>query len=359
MKRKRLLPALFMSIVLLASCGQTTETEKPKLLTTPYKKTEFLMGTVVTVKVYDTGKEDVLEPVFDRIKTLADQITVSEGESGLNIESEIKKVNNQAGIRPVNVSEDMYELIDAGMEYSIKSNGSYDVSIGPLTSLWHIGYDDERKPAQSEIDAVLPLIDYRQVELNTTEKTVFLKKPEMELDLGSIAKGFIADEVVDILKEHNVTTSIIDLGGNIIVMGNNPSGREWTVGIQDPFSSRGETIGKISQSNKSIVTSGVYERFLEVDGKTYHHLLNPEDGYPFQNDIAGVSIVSDKSIDGDGLSTSVFSKGIKGGLEFIEQFEGAEAIFVSQDKRVYITSGLEGNFELTHDEFKLAEMPAS
>ncbi|MCQ6274514.1 FAD:protein FMN transferase [Bacillus sp. V3B] len=359
MKRKGILPALLMIMVLLAGCGKDTETVKPELTTNPYKKTEFLMGTIVTVKVYDTEKEAVLEPVLDRIKTLADQITVSEEESGLNIESEIKKVNDKAGIEPVKVSEDIYKLIDAGMEYSIKSNGSYDVSIGPLTSLWHIGYDDARKPAQSEIDAVLPLIDYEQVELNKKEQTVFLQKKDMELDLGSIAKGFIADEVVDILKENNVTTAIIDLGGNIIVMGNHPSGKEWTVGIQNPFSSRGETIGKISESNQSIVTSGIYERFLEVDGETYHHLLNPEDGYPFHNDIAGVSIVSDKSIDGDGLSTSIFSKGIEDGIKFIEQFKGAEAIFVSQDKKVYITSGLKETFELTNDEFKIAKIAPS
>ena len=114
---------------------------------------------------------------------------------------------------------------------------------------------------------------------------------------------------------------------------------------------RGESIGVISESNKSVVTSGIYERVLEVDGKSYHHLLNPADGYPFNNDLAGVTIISDKSVDGDGLSTSVFSKGIEGGLEFIEQFEGTEAIFISTDKKVYITSGLKDNFELTNDEF--------
>lgn len=363
MKRKKLLPALLMSMVLLAGCGQSdpvkNENEKPEMTTNPYEKTEFLMGTVVTVKIYDKEKEAVLEPVFDRIKTLADQITVSEEESGLTIKSEVKKVNAKAGIEPVKVSDDIYELIDAGIDYSVKANGSYDITIGPLTALWHIGYDDARKPAQSEIDAVLPLIDYKQVELNEKEQTVFLKNKEMELDLGSIAKGFIADEVAEVLKEHDVTTAIIDLGGNIIVVGNNPSGRKWTVGIQDPVSSRGQTIGKISESTKSIVTSGIYERYIEVDGVNYHHLLNPDDGYPFNNDIAGVSIISDKSMDGDGLSTSVFSKGIKGGLEFIEQFEGAEAVFVSHDKKVYITSGLKGNFELTNDEFTLEEMPPS
>jgi len=351
MKKNKLLSILLIFLLFLSGCaGQEKEAKEPKLLTSPYKKTEFLMGTVVTVKIYDEGKEEVLEKAFDRIKYLAAQITVNENEK----KSEIDEVNRKAGVEPVKVSKDIYELIQAGEAYSVDTKGSFDISIGPLTNLWRIGFPDARKPEQSEIDAVLPLIDYEQVELNKKEQTVFLKNPGMMLDLGAIAKGFITDEVVEVLKANNVTTAIVDLGGNIYVLGNNPSGRDWTVGIQNPLLSRGETIGKISENNKSIVTSGIYERYLEVDGKTYHHLLNPDDGYPFNNDIAGVSIVSEKSIDGDGLSTSLFSKGIQGGLEFVENFKGVEAIFISTDNKVYITSGLKKNFELTNDEFELA-----
>jgi FAD:protein FMN transferase len=355
MRRIGLVFVLMMIISIIAGCGgpftktENEPLEKPKLTTTPYKKTEFLMGTVVTVKIYDQGKEAVLEPAFERIQTLANQITVNEANS------EIDSINANAGIKPIKVSKDIFDLIHAGNDYSLKSGGSFDITIGPLTNLWRIGFPDARKPAQSEIDAVLPFIDYKQIELNDKEQTVFLKKKGMQLDLGAIAKGFITDQVAEVLKENDVTTAIIDLGGNIYVMGNNPSGKDWTVGIQDPFAPRGETIGVISESNKSVVTSGIYERFLEVDGKKYHHLLNPEDGYPFNNDLAGVTIISEKSVDGDGLSTSVFSKGIQGGLDFIEQFKGTEAIFISTDKKVYITSGLKDNFKLTNDEFVMEE----
>lgn len=352
MKKNKLLSILLVFLLLLSGCaGQEKEAKEPELLTSPYKKTEFLMGTVVTLKIYDEGKEDVLEKAFDRIKYLAAHITVNEDEK----QSEVDEINRKAGVEPVKVSKDIYELIEAGEDYSIDTNGTFDISIGPLTNLWHIGFPDARKPEQSEIDAVLPLIDYKQVELNKQEQTVFLKNPGMQLDLGAIAKGFITDEVVEVLKANDVTTAIVDLGGNIYVLGNNPSGKDWTVGIQDPLSARGETVGKITEKNKSIVTSGIYERYLEVDGKTYHHLLNPDDGYPFNNDIAGVSIVSEKSVDGDGLSTSLFSKGIQGGLEFVEKYEGVEAIFISTDNKVYITSGLKGNFELTNDEFEMGK----
>lgn len=349
---------LFLFISIMSGCTDSKEkandTANTNLLTDPYERTEFLMGTVVTIKIYDEGKKDVLDPVFERIKWLADHITVNEEDAA---NSEVALINEKAGIEPVKVSDDIYELIEAGTDYSKKAEGSYDITIGPLTNLWRIGYPDARKPEQSEIDAVLPLINYQEIELNPDEKTVYLPRKGMQLDLGSIAKGFIADETVEVLKEHNVTTSIVDLGGNIVVVGNNPSGKDWTVGIQVPNqeAARGEVVGKINESDKSIVTSGIYERVLNIDGESYHHLLDPKTGFPFNNDIAGVTIVSDKSIDGDGLSTSVFSKGIKGGMEFIEQFEGVEAIFINHDNQVYITSGLKGNFEITNEEFELVD----
>ncbi|MCR2820125.1 FAD:protein FMN transferase [Lederbergia panacisoli] len=347
MLNKTLLIPIILAILLLSGCGQSTQS---KVLTSPYKETEFLMGTVVTVRIYDDGKEAILDPAFKRIKSLADQITVNEQGS------EIDDINKNAGIKAVSVSEDIYKLIEAGKKYSEKANGSFDISIGPLTSLWHIGFPDARKPDKDEIETTLPLVHYKDIELNKEEQTVFLKKKGMQLDLGAIAKGFITDEVVKVLNEYEVETAIVDLGGNIYVIGKNPSGKDWTVGIQDPFSPRGEIVGKISASNISIVTSGIYERFLEVDEIKYHHLLNPQDGYPFNNDVAGVSIISDQSIDGDALSTVVFSKGIKDGMEFIEGIKGVEAIFISTDKKIYTTSGLKNEFELTNNEFRMEEL---
>ena len=176
MKTIGLLFVLIMIMGMVAGCGNQSTTKEnetlktPELTTTPYKKTEFLMGTVVTVKVYDKGKEAVLEPAFERIQTLANQITVNEAGS------EIDSVNANAGIQPVKVSSDIFELMDAGNAYSIKSNGSFDISIGPLTDLWRIGFPDARKPAQSEIDAILPLIDYRQIELNEKTDSLFKEK---------------------------------------------------------------------------------------------------------------------------------------------------------------------------------------
>ncbi len=347
MKIKNTAIIMFIVLFFLTSCSS----DDNGVMETPYKQTEFLMGTVVTVKIYNEEKETVLKKVFERMEVLASQIGLEE-DAGV---SQIDEVNAQAGIEPVIVSEEIFQLIKAGKDYSQKAEYSFDITIGPLTSLWHIGYDDARKPDQEEIDAVLPLIDYRKVILDEEKHTVYLKEKDMRIDLGAIAKGFIADQVNKVLEENDVTTAIIDLGGNIYVEGTNPSGKEWTVGIQDPFSTRGETVGKIEASNQSIVTSGVYERYLEVDGERYHHLLDPKAGYPFDNEIAGVTIVSKKSIDGDALSTLIFSKGLEDGMAFIEKQDGVEAIFVDKDNKIFLTSGLEDEFELTNESFIIGD----
>lgn len=349
MKRKGALIFMLTALFIISGCSSAGKAESNNLETSPYSKTEFLMGTVVTVKIYDKNKEDILSLAFERINALADK-TSSEDK-----DSEITAVNKNAGIKPVEVSEDVYRLVEVAKEHSHLADGKFDISVGPLTKLWHIGFPDARKPDQSEIDAILPLINYEDVILDEQNQTVYLAKKDMILDLGAIAKGFITDEVVTLLQENDVTTAIIDLGGNIFVLGNHPSGDLWTVGIQDPNAARGATVGKVSRSNESIVTSGIYERYIEVDGERYHHLLNPDTGYPFTNDLAGISIISNSSTDADALSTIAFSKGIEEGMQFIQDYTDAEAIFISHDKKVYITDGLEGKFELTNEHYQMGD----
>ncbi|ALV22298.1 FAD:protein FMN transferase [Carnobacterium antarcticum] len=349
MKQWKMLFSLIVALLIVTSCGK--ENEARDLVSDPYSRTEFMMGTVVNVKIYNEGKEEVLTAVFDRMEELAGKITVDEPGS------EVEAINQQAGIAPVAVSEDVYELLEAAYAYSEETRGSFDMTIGPLTELWHIGFDDARKPEQAEIDEALTLVDYRQVEFYEANQTVYLPKQGMRLDLGAIAKGYITDEVVKVLKEHEVDTAIVDLGGNVFVLGHSPRAEnaDWNVGVQDPFETRGEILGSIPVSNQTIVTSGIYERFLEVDGMQYHHLMDPETGYPFDNEIAGVSIISEKSIDGDGLSTAAFSDGLEAGLDYIEQIEGVEAIFVTKDRNVYVTDGLKKGFHLNNDTFTLQE----
>ena len=244
--------ALLLSL-LIGGCGNGGVQEETAIRKEPYEKTEFLMGTYVTVRVYDEGKEAVLEEAFAHVEELADKITVNEPGS------EIDAINAVAGTEAVELSEDIYPLVRSAWDYSKASDGNFDLSIGPITELWHIGFEDARKPEQSEIDAALALVDYERVVLDDAARTVQLADAAMRLDLGAIAKGYITDEVKDLLAENGVTTAIIDLGGNVYVMGGSPlrEGESWNVGIQDPMAARGETSGKTKQKNRSIVTPGI------------------------------------------------------------------------------------------------------
>lgn len=350
--------SILMMVLFLVGCAnesnESTETTvtptNNALLETPYKDTQFHMGTYVSLQVYDEGKEAVLEEAYNRVVELEEKLSSNQTDT------EIAEINENAGVQPVEVSEDVMELLIISSEYSALENSGFDYTIGAITDLWRIGFDDARVPEPQEIDAALPLVDYRKVELDTDNSTVYLTEEGMKLDLGAIAKGYIADQIVEIFEESEVTTAIIDLGGNVIVMGDSPNREEggWNVGVQDPFDERGSYIGAINIKDKSIVTSGIYERYIEQDGEIYHHLMNPRTGYPFDNNLASVTIIAEHSTDADGLSTVVFGFGLEEGLEYVNNREDVEAVFITKDSEVYLSQGIKDTFNITNEAFTLA-----
>lgn len=338
--------SILSCVIFLTGCSKTDKTESSA---SPYlSRQNFALGTIATVKLYDHQSEEILDKAFDKLAEIENILSINKKNTLLD------KVNENAGIAPVQVDEATYNVIEKGMYYSKLTSGAFDLTVGPLVKLWDIGFPDARIPAQSEIDATLPLIDFNLVTLDKNSHSIYLEKKGMLLDLGGIGKGYAADEVANILRESGVEHAIIDLGGNVYALGDKPGNKLWTIGIQDPFGLRGNGIGTINVANKSLVTSGIYERYLETeDGKKYHHILNPSTGYPYDNQIAGVSIISDYSIDGDALSTSTFALGIEDGLAFIEKLDGIDAIFVTTDYNVYVTSGIKDKFRLTSPDFTL------
>lgn len=329
-------------IISISGCSNSTSNNS-----SPISESGFFMGTVVKVSLYDKKDDAIIKSSFNRIKEI-------ENEVSINLQgTEIDKVNNSAGREAVKVGEDAFQIVREGLEYSKLSQGSFDITIGPVVKLWSIGLPEAKVPTKAEIDQNLKLVGYERLVVDEKDKSIFLKDKGMKIDLGAIAKGYTADAVAEVLRKNGVNSAIIDLGGNVYALGSRTDGNSWRVGIQDPFLQRGQIIGTIEVKNKSVVTSGIYERFIEKDGKRYHHILSPFDGYPYENELAGVTIVSDKSIDGDALSTSVFSKGLKGGMDFVEKIQGIDAIFVTKEKKVYLTSGLKDNFKITNEEFKL------
>ena len=339
--------ALIMSLALvigITGCENTKESEKSE----PLSRLELFMGTAIKVTLYNGGSEEILDKVFDRIVEIENLVSINKDNT------EIVDLNKNSGIKPVKLSETSYEIIEKGLHYSKISQGGYDITIGPLVKLWSIGLPEAKVPKNNEIEEIIKNVDYSKVIMNDETKEVFLTDKNMMLDLGSIAKGYVADEVANILKEESVEEAIIDLGGNIYALGLKNGEKNWRIGIQNPFDNRGKVVGVVEVSNKSVVTSGIYERFLEKDGVRYHHILNPKTGYPYETNIAGVSIISDKSVDADALSTLVFTKGIEEGIKFVESIENVDAIFVTNDKKVYTTKGIKDSFKISNDEFKLS-----
>ena len=344
MKNRNKVISLLIGIFLIFSLiGCTNSKDDSK----PLSKTEYFMGTVVTGTLYDNKSEKIIDKAFEEVKKIEQLVSINMDGT------ELDEVNNNSGIKPVKVSDDTYNIIKKGLEYSSLTNGSFDITIGPLVKLWSIGLPEAKVPTLDEIKGTLKYINYKDVEINDSEKTVFLKKTGMIIDLGGIAKGYTADVIAQTLKDEGVEKAIIDLGGNIYALGEKSENTLWRIGIQNPDQTRGEIVGSINVKDKSIVTSGIYERFIEQDGVKYHHILSPESGYPYDNEIAGVTIISDKSIDGDALSTSVFSMGITKGLEFINSQPDTEAIFITKDHKIYLTEGSQEIFKLTNDDFEI------
>ena len=267
--------------------------------------------------------------------------------------SDISNININSGENYQVISKETFSLLKSAIKYSELTKGAFDPTIRPLVNLWAIGTDLETIPNKEEIDEKLKLVNYKNIIFNDDNTSIKLEYKNQSLDLGGIAKGHAADVIKDILIKNNIKNGIIDLGGNIYALGEKQDKTPWRVGIQDPFTSRGNSIGIISVKNKSVVTSGYYEKYFIRDEKKYHHILNPLTGYPSESDIISVTIISDKSIDGDGLSTGLYIMGLDKSTRLIESLKGVDAIFITDNKQVYTTSGIKNNFILTNDEFKL------
>ena len=344
MEKKKLLNILsiitFITLI-FSSCYKKDDTSK-------HSKTNLMLGTVCTITTYD-GKnpEKAIDKAFDRIREIEDKMSINkEG-------TEVDEINAKAGEEFVKVSDDTFDVIKRGVFYSKASNGKFDISIGPIVKLWNIGTDYARVPSDNEIKEKLPLVDYKDIILDEDGKRVKLNKKGMVIDLGAIAKGYAADEVKKVLTDNGVKHALINLGGNVYALGSNVNGEPWKIGVQNPFDTRGAYFSSVKVKDQTVVTSGIYERYVEKDGKKYHHILDTKTGYPVENSLASVTIVADKSIDADGLSTSVFAMGLDEGKKFVENTPGVDAIFVTKNKEVYITSGLKDSFSIVDNSFKL------
>lgn len=340
---------LLLLVPLLSIGLIACEEEDPRgLANEPYDRTEFLLGTVANIRVYNEGKEEALDKAFERVEELDEWFAMQ------NPESEISEVNRQAGIEPVEVSDEVFHVMERALYYAEESDGSFDPTIGAVTSLWGIGQDYAAVPDADELAEVLEVVDYRLVELDEENQTVYLQEEGMILDLGAIAKGYITDEAARVLVEEGVNTAIIDLGGDIVVVGNSTRGEDqpWNVGIQNPYGERGEILGMVPVSDRAIVTSGIYERLVRDGDDEYHHLMDPDTGFPFENNISGISVIADKAIEADALANIAFSLGVEAGLDYINGLEGVEVIYITNEREVFASDGISENVQINDNDFE-------
>ncbi|MTB65001.1 FAD:protein FMN transferase [Streptococcus sp. zg-86] len=295
-----------------------------------------LMGTVIDIKIWHQEAEPILDQVEELLYLYKDRFSAND------LTSELMEVNYNAGIQAVPVASDLFELIALGKFHSCASNSRLNITIGPLVQTWRIGFSDARVPSQAEIDKKLALINPQDIELDEETQSIYLRKEGMAIDLGALAKGYIADRIVEHLHRVGVSKGLINLGGNVLTFGqasHNPDG-QWHIGIQHPNLPRGNNIAIVKIEDGSVVTSGIYERTFTYEGKTYHHIFDSQTGYPVTSDVASLTIVSKQSVDGEIWTTRLFGRPIQEIYQTVQDQEGIEAIILTTDNEMLVTDGL-------------------
>ncbi len=331
-------------ILVLTSCKDTSSTLSDVLVGDEVaSRTGFYFDTVISISIFSLEKDgnysfkERADKILDgcmQISDRYDKLLSAEKEN-----SDIWNINNSNQKETV-VSKDTFELIETSIKYANLSNGAFNPSLGSIISLWNFTSNDKQIiPDKKDIEKNIKHTDFCNVIVNKDKSSIIISDNDTKINLGAIAKGFIADKIKDYLCKEKVKSAIINLGGNVLLVGSKPNGSDFKVGIEKPFEGSSTYACVVNSSDKSIVTSGVYERYFEKDDKIYHHILDPKTGYPVENSLYSVSIISDKSVDGDALSTACFVLGLDKGMELIEKTKGVEAVFITNDYKLHTSSG--------------------
>lgn len=302
------------------------------------EKTFTSLGTINRIIAYGKKSNEAVNASVKRVVELDDMM------SAFKDASDVMKINNNSGLKAQKVNMDTFNLLKHSLEFSSISRGAFDVTIRPLTNLWGVGKKLNYIPEKAEIEKVLEFVNYKDIELNELNCTVYLKRKGQAIDLGGIAKGYAADEVKRIMEQHKIKDALINLGGNVVVLGKNPQGDLWKIGIQNPFSATGNYIATVEVTNKAVVTSGSNEQFFIKNGVRYHHIINPHTGYPVNKGLLSVTVICESSTDADAITTALFVSDMDNAIPILKRIN-AEGIFVMENGDMYVTEGLKENFE--------------
>lgn len=296
-----------------------------------------LMGTKIHIRILHENSDEIL----DSCKKLL--LEYNEIFSIYHETSELYNLNLYASKSPFKASDELFELISLGKKYSLLDNSSLNICIGPIVKLWNIGFDNAKLPTNTEIKKALSFINPNNLLLSQDNKTVSFKFPGMIIDLGAIAKGYIADKIMEYIISKNVKSALVDLGGNILTHGFNFSSEDinWRIGLQDPDNPRGSHLMLLEINDLSIVTSGIYERKFEYEGNLYHHIFDSKTGYPVETNMKSISIISKKSVYCDIFTSVLFGKNFDEIEKFINKNSEIEAIAVYNSGIIKYTKGIE------------------
>lgn len=349
---------LVCPMLLFTGCGNITDADTSTTGNQPISISSIKLNTAVQITIYDSQDKALLndclalcdkyELIFSRtnekseLYKLNHRKDVSDGDFGTDGPTTPYPVSGTADTW--HISEDLAALLSEGLDITRESDGAFDIAIAPLTSLWDFTAEDPEVPDDAAIQKALPLCSSDGITIDRQDIT--LPSDDIRFDVGAIAKGYIADRLKDFLMKKGVKSAIINLGGNVLCIGSKPDGTPFKIGIQKPFADRNETEAVMDITGKSVVSSGIYERCFKQDGKLYHHILNPKTGYPYDNGLISVTIISDQSVDGDALSTTCFALGLEDGLKFAEK-KGVQAVFITEDYELHYTDGFRDEIRVT------------
>lgn len=333
--------------------GTSTATEKE-----PISISSIKLNTAIQITIYDSQDKSLLDDCLalcDRYELIFSRTNENSELYKLNHRKDTSDKDPNADGQTIpypisgtadtwHISEDLASLLSQGLSITRESDGAFDIAIAPLTSLWDFTAEDPKVPDDAAIQKALPLCSSDGVTID--DQDITLPSDDIQFDVGAIAKGYIADRMKDLLVKKGVNSAIINLGGNVLCIGSKPDGTPFKVGIQKPFADRNETEAVMDITGKSVVSSGIYERCFKQNGKLYHHILNPKTGFPYDNSLISVTIISDQSVDGDALSTTCFALGLEDGLKFAEK-KGVQAVFITEDYELHYTDGFQDEINVT------------
>ena len=356
MKLKAVMACVCLSVsLLLGGCNnikqdattetKNTQTEEKAESNEESSKDIFAMDTYMTVTAYGAKAQEAVDEAEAEIQRLDELLSTG------NEESEIAQLNQN---KSATLSEDAGYLVERALELNKETDGAFDIAIYPVMEAWGFPTQNYQVPTADTLESLLKLADASQIIYDENSRKISFGREGMKIDLGGIAKGYTSSRIMDIYKENNISSGLVNLGGNVQALGTKPDGSKWRVAVQSPDDTE-DYLGILSVEDKAVITSGGYERYFEQDGKTYHHIINPKTGYPAENGLTSVTVVSEDGTLADGLSTSLFIMGKEEAIEFWKAHSDEfDIIMLTDEGKLYVTEGIQDDFS-TEMEMEIIE----